>query len=244
MVQPVFHLSNVVKRYGESQAQMQFELEIPELNIAPAERIGIVAQSGLGKSTLLDLLVFAARPTSAEAFDFVVPREPATSIATAWAKNQGSVFSDLRKRHIGVVLQTGGLVPFLTARANIELPLRLGGIRPPMSIDELAQRLGVSAQLDHYPRQLSIGQRQRVAIARAIVHHPLVVVADEPTASLDQANADKVMSLMVELAQTVGVTLIMATHDSTLASRYEFNPLEHEHSIDASSGLSRSRFWS
>jgi putative ABC transport system ATP-binding protein len=240
----IFRIRDVTKRYDGPQGHAGFELAVPQLNVHEGQRIGIVAGSGFGKSTLLDLLVFASRPTSGEVFEFNVPRQPATNILDEWQRGRTRVFSELRKRHIGVVLQTGGLLPFLTARGNIELPLKLAGAPPPVPVTELAERLGLEHQLNHYPRQLSIGQRQRVAIARALVHHPLLIVADEPTASLDRNNADKVMSLLVELAEVVGVTLVVATHDPHLVDKYGFDVLEHTHEVDGSTGTSRSTFFS
>lgn len=239
----IFELEAVTKVYPAGPGASGFALEVPTLKIPAGHRIGIVAPSGLGKSTLLDLLVFAARPTSGGTFDFNAPDRPVTSILDTWSRGRDRVFSALRKRHIGMVVQTGGLLPFLTARGNIELPLRLSGQVAPVPVDELAERLGFAEQLNLHPRQLSIGQRQRVAIARALVHHPLVIVADEPTASLDRSNADGVMRLLVDLTEQVGVTLIVATHDARLVDEYGFEVLDHDHAAGNGDSPARTRFW-
>jgi putative ABC transport system ATP-binding protein len=239
----IFQIEDIHKQYDGPAGTPGFDLHVPTLEIFEGQRVAIVAASGFGKSTLLDLLVFATRPTSGDTFGFNVPRAPTTNILDAWSSGRAKVFSSLRREHFGVVLQTGGLLPFLSARGNIELPLKLSGKPPPVPLDDLAKRLDLAGHLDKFPRQLSIGQRQRVAIARALVHHPLVIVADEPTASLDRANADNVMALLVELAEMVGVTLIVATHDASLVGQYGFEVMQHEHDPGQAGSGGCSRFW-
>ncbi|NKC13435.1 MAG: ATP-binding cassette domain-containing protein [Gammaproteobacteria bacterium] len=241
MISAIYRLTDVAKRYGEAQDGPEFELFVPQLTVNAGHRVGIVAESGFGKSTLLDLLVFASRPTAGAGFGFEIPSGGRVDVMAQWSTGGSNAFSTLRREHIGVVLQTGGLLPFLTARGNIELPGKLLGRA--VDVAGLAYKLDICGQLGKYPRQLSIGQRQRVAIARALAHRPLVVVADEPTASLDRVNADRVMNYLVELAQSEGITLILASHDRTLVSRYAFEVLHHDQEVNAGEVGVRSRFW-
>jgi putative ABC transport system ATP-binding protein len=133
----------------------------------------------------------------------------------------------LRRRWMGYVLQTGGLLPFLSVRANIAVSRHLLDMENADDIDELAQELDIEDRLSLQPAQLSVGQRQRVAIARALSHRPAVVIADEPTAALDPRNADRVMELFVEQVERRGATLIVASHDMDRVERFGLRCLEH-----------------
>ena len=125
------------------------------------------------------------------------------------------------------MLQHGGLLPYLTVRQNIDLPRRLLALTGERAVVDLAARLGIEAQLDKLPGELSVGQRQRVAIARAFAHDPQIVLADEPTAALDPANSERVFDLLVHLTDALGVTLIAATHAQDLARRSGLTLVEH-----------------
>ena len=157
------------------------------------------------------------RPDSSGRFTFR-PRSQgdANDIAAAWQTGDVDRLADLRSRHIGYVLQHGGLLPYLSIRENINLSRRLLH-GPGEDVAELwAERLGIAAQLDKRPAELSVGQRQRVAIARALAHDPTVLIADEPTAAIDPLNAERIMGLMVGLVDELGVTLVIASHAHTL----------------------------
>jgi len=194
-----------------------FRLEIPDLTIAAGERIGVLGVSGSGKSTLLDLLGLVLSPTAAARFRFSVPGGEPLDVAAAWAARAQDRLGAARARHIGYVLQTGALLPFLSVAENILLSPRLLGQEVPAwgkwRAEALAERLGIARHLAKRPDQLSVGERQRVAIARALAHRPSVVIADEPTAALDPETAARIMDLLLAIAAEDGTTMIVASHD-------------------------------
>ena len=215
-------------------AGVAFELRIDTLDLAAGERVALVGESGSGKSTLLDLVALASRPDAADRFSFSPsplvgegrgggsPAEPAprvqadgapADIAGLWHDGSADALAALRARHIGYVPQTGGLFAFLSVRDNIDLPRRLLALPDDGTVETLAERLGVADQLRKKPAALSVGQRQRVAIARALAHGPSLVLADEPTASVDPATADIVIDLLLEQAAERGAALLLASHD-------------------------------
>ncbi len=199
-----------------------FRLEIERFQVRPGERIAVVGPSGSGKSTFLDLLSLTLAPSAAQRF---LLGEEGTDIAWLWRMGAGAVLARLRRIAIGYVLQSGALLPFLSAAENVTLPLRLAG---PVREDErervrdLLQRLGLERFANRLPSELSIGQRQRVAVARALVHRPRIVLADEPTASLDAESATAVMALLVELAAAEGTAVVLVSHDEALPVRHGF----------------------
>jgi putative ABC transport system ATP-binding protein len=190
-----------------------FRLVVPRLEIAAGDKIALVGQSGCGKSTLLDMLAMVLCPSGAETFQFLPNGNPPTDITKIWEHRDLNRLSDLRKRHIGYIMQTGGLLPFLTVRENIGLSRRLLAKPADDTMDVLARELGIGRQLDKLPGFLSAGERQRVAIGRALAHRPSIVIADEPTASLDPITAKNTMTLLMSLVDGFGVTLIVASHD-------------------------------
>lgn len=202
---------------------------MPALDVPRGAKLALIGESGSGKSTLLELLAMILRPTEAAAFRFQ-PRadEAAVDVHAAWQADASDRLSDLRSRHIGYVLQHGGLLPYLTVRRNIELPRRLLGLPAGHVADRLADRLGISQQLDKLPAALSVGQRQRAAIARALAHDPPIVIADEPTAAIDPINAARITRLLARLADELDVTLIVASHAQDLMRDAGFTLLRHE----------------
>jgi putative ABC transport system ATP-binding protein len=212
----VFSLRNV-RRTREGGGR-RFVLEVPGLEIAPAARLALLGPSGSGKSTLLDLLALVLRPDAgAERFVFAAGARP-LDVTAAWAGDE-TPLAEARAAHLGYVLQTGGLLPFLTVRANIALSGRLAGREDRARVEELARRLGVAAVLDSPAERISVGQRQRAAIARALAHRPAVVLADEPTASVDPAMAVEVMALLLAETEAAGAALVLATHDHAMVAR-------------------------
>jgi putative ABC transport system ATP-binding protein len=198
------------QRFGVS---VTFELYVPTLNVHPGQIVVLQGVSGSGKSTLLDLLAMVLRPEKCEQFMFVPKSGLSVNAWEAWQRNELDMLWQLRGEHIGYVLQTGGLLSFLTAYENIALACKL--LRQPVRepVERIAERLGISEQLGKFPGKLSVGERQRVAIARALVHRPSVVLADEPTASLDPLNARRIIDLFLELVADLRMTAIIATHD-------------------------------
>jgi putative ABC transport system ATP-binding protein len=177
------------------------DLEVPRGSFA-----AIMGPSGSGKSTLLYILAGLDRADSGE-----------IRVADAHLHEMSSgALCDWRARCVGIVFQSFNLLPVLTARENVELPLTLWGLpaRERKRRAETALRVvGLSEQQNQYPNQLSGGQQQRVAIARAIVVDPLLIVADEPTGDLDRASAEGVLGLLGRLAHEFGKTIVMVTHD-------------------------------
>jgi len=221
----------VVKSYAAGGAE--FRLTIPRLEIPAGARLAFVGESGSGKSTLLELLAMILRPSASEAFRF---RPHGThgaeqDIAAAWQGDNADHLANLRSRHIGYVLQYGGLLPYLSVKENIELSRQLLKLPRESAARRWAERLNIMAQLDKNPAELSVGQRQRVAIARALAHEPSVLIADEPTASVDPMNAERIMALLVDLVEKTGVTLIVASHAHRLVERAGLRMIDHR--IDA-----------
>lgn len=197
------------------------------------DKLALVGESGSGKSTLLELLAMILKPSAWGEFLFAPSNGSAHDIGALWRAGNADQLGELRSRHIGYILQYGGLLPYLSVRENIELSRRLLGLPIADQAADLARRLDIEAQLDKLPDALSVGQRQRVAIARALAHEPNIILADEPTAALDPANAERIFALLVEVADALGVTLIAATHAQALAQRAGLTLIEHRASVVA-----------
>jgi putative ABC transport system ATP-binding protein len=176
---------------------------------APLGKItAIIGQSGSGKTTLLQLLAGLDRPD-------------AGSIRLAGveiSESSDATVTRLRRREVGFVFQAFNLIPGLSARDNIALPLRLDGRAvDDARLRELADRLGIGGRLDHAPEQLSGGQKQRVAVARALFAEPAVVFADEPTGALDAESATRLLDILRETVAELGQTVVLVTHDPAVA---------------------------
>ena len=235
----VYDIRNLVKRRGV--AGKGFELCVPNLTIRTGEVVLLRGPSGCGKSTLLDMLAFALEPDAVEAYLFRPSKQDVNDIRQIWMRKEIDLLGRLRGLNIGYVLQTGGLLPFLTARENIELPCRLLGQPGEARLARLAQRLDIEQELDKKPSQLSVGERQRVAIARAMVHGPTLVLADEPTASVDPVNAQAILDLLLGLVRGFGVTAIIASHDWNPAPAPDIRIVNHR--IERAGKLTRTLFW-
>ena len=197
-----------------------FQLEIERLLLKPGDSVGITGPSGSGKSTLLDLFALLRAPDVAGGFRFL-----GTDIVALWKARRISELDGLRARNIGVVLQTGGLLPALSVIENIMLPRRLLGDHDVAPVIGFLDALGLSGLAHRLPSQISVGQRQRVAIARAVAHHPRLILADEPTAALGRQDADGAMRLLTDLARTIGAVLIVVSHDLPMLDRVGLLPL-------------------
>ena len=163
------------------------------------------------------------------------------NVAAAWRRGDKDKLAELRMRYIGYVLQTGGLLPFLSVFDNIGLNLRALGRSPQEAVNKLAAQLGIEGQLRKHPMQLSVGERQRAAIARAMAHDPAVVIADEPTASLDPINAKEVMRTFARIADEKNVTFIIATHEWKLVEKIGFRKVKFDLDKDPSGGAVSAR---
>jgi putative ABC transport system ATP-binding protein len=207
----IYHLREVIKTRKAEEAS--FRLSVPSLQIGLGEKIALIGESGCGKSTLLDILAFLSRPSEASSFRFrPESADESLDIIEYWKRGKFNRLGELRKRQIGYVLQTGGLLPYLSVRENLTLCRRLLGMGDDSSVDDLAHDLGIQRHLNKLPSQLSTGERQRVAIGRALAHHPSIVIADEPTASLDPLAAENIMALFIELVESMNITVIVASH--------------------------------
>lgn len=182
-----------------------------DMKVDQGEIVAIVGRSGSGKSTLLNLISGYIRPTRG---DIQVMGQTVTTL------NEGE-WADFRLAHFGFMFQSFQLIPSMTAFENVELPLVLQGAsidRRKKRVSELLERVGLSEYAGHYPGELSGGQQQRVSVARALVLQPPIVLADEPTGSLDSENERQLLQLIGELNREQGITFLIITHDDQVAA--------------------------
>jgi putative ABC transport system ATP-binding protein len=206
-----------------------FRLDVPRLAVARGECVAITGPSGSGKSTLLDLLGLVLAPDRAERFALATGPAAAADVARLWRTGDRDGLARLRARHIGYVLQTGGLLPFLPAIDNIRLSRRILGIDDGDGlVDRLIDALGIGRLLAKKPAALSIGERQRVAIARALAHRPTLLLADEPTAALDPGQAIGVMRLLLDLVRQFRITAVIVSHDWDLVAALGLRQVQAE----------------
>ncbi|QXH37577.1 ABC transporter ATP-binding protein [Pseudomonas muyukensis] len=226
----MIRLDEVRKTRG--QGAQRYSLQVDQLHLGAGERVALVGPSGCGKSTLLDLLALVLAPDTAAGFCV-----GGTDVAGLWRERQLDRLAALRSRHLGYVLQAGGLLGFLDVRGNIRLPRQLLGLGDDGSVEHLAEALDVHDQLAKKPATLSLGQRQRVSCARALAHGPALLLADEPTAALDPVNAERVMQLLLREADARQVTCVVATHDEALARAAGLRLLRMSCRRDADGGV-------
>ncbi len=234
----VFQLSSVSKLWSGENG---FELTVPELVVRQGEQVALVGFSGCGKSTLLDLLAMILQPDSADEFAFYAADEKPLDVADTWKRNNLDGLARTRMRNIGYVLQTGGLLPFLSVYDNIALSCYGLGLEERDAVQSVAAELGIDRHLAKFPAQLSVGERQRVSIARAMAHEPSVVIADEPTASLDPIHAEEIMGIFTRLTEEKGVTLVVATHEWDRVEELGFRHIKFNLEKDPSKGAVRAR---
>jgi putative ABC transport system ATP-binding protein len=197
------------------------ELQIPEFIVEFGEFVAVIGPSGCGKSTFLDLLALVLRPNKDSFGTFRFSCGPngfeAHDIIQFWRNCRENEIAAIRRNSIGYVLQTGGLLPFMTVGQNLELALRLKNLNhSSIRVQEIAFTLGIEEQLPKKPQYVSGGERQRAAIARAMIHEPLVVLADEPTAAVDHTRARIILEKFSQLARKQKTAIILATHNYEL----------------------------
>ena len=204
-------------------------LDHVSLRVAEGEYLAVMGRSGSGKSTLLNVLGLLDRPDEGQYWlggqDIATLSEPA--------------LAPLRGHRIGFVFQSFHLIPRLTARENVELPLMLCGVLPAerhRRSQQLLGELGLENRADHRPAELSGGQRQRVAIARAMAMAPRLILADEPTGNLDSRSGEEVITLLEGLNREQGITLVVVTHDPRLGERAGRRILMNDGRISSDSG--------
>lgn len=210
MSEPVLIAENLQRSYagaGEAVAALRGV----SLTLAPGDFVAVTGPSGCGKSTLLQLCGAMDTPTAGK-----------LSIEGREVSALGeSELTRLRRERIGFVFQFFNLLPTLTVLENISLPLLLARVREQEAFArarELADRVGLAHRLGHFPSQVSGGEAQRAALARAVVHSPALLIADEPTGSLDTPNGQRVLALLKELNQHTRVAILLATHDPAVAA--------------------------
>jgi len=202
-------VEGLAKRVADASGELTI-LQRVDFTVQSGETLAIVGASGSGKSTLLGLLAGLDTPSEGKVL---------LDGADIYALDEDGRAA-LRKEKLGFVFQSFQLLPHLTALDNVMLPLELRGESQARARAELMlERVGLSQRLKHYPKYLSGGEQQRVALARAFVTEPPLLFADEPTGSLDAATGEAVIKLMFELNREHGSTLVLVTHDSSIAER-------------------------
>jgi putative ABC transport system ATP-binding protein len=203
----VTQLRSVTKRYRRGDESIH-ALQGVSFTLAAGEMVALVGPSGCGKSTTLNLVAGVDRPDEGQVIVCGIDLAAAGESALVKA----------RRHFIGIVFQAFHLMPHLTVAENVALPLALDGRRDATRVDDLIRRAGLEHRRSHFPAELSGGEQQRTAVARALVHRPAVLLADEPTGSLDSASGAAVLQLMDELRRQEGSALLLATHDESLAT--------------------------
>ena len=200
-------IENLSKTFGENRNKVQ-ALKNITFSVNKGEFISIIGASGSGKSTLLHLISGIDKPTSGKIY---IQDEDISK----YNMNQLTIF---RRRHIGVIYQFYNLVPILTVRENIELPIRLDNRRiEDKKLKYIIDLLNLSGKESYLPTQLSGGEQQRVAIGRAIINNPSIILADEPTENLDTKNSDEIMEYLKYSNKKYNQTIIMVTHNEKIA---------------------------
>jgi putative ABC transport system ATP-binding protein len=183
------------------------------LSIGSGEFVALLGSSGSGKSTLMNLIAGLDRPTSGAIFAH--DRNLAEMTSGELAQH--------RRHTIGIVFQAFNLLPRMTLEENVELPLRLAEVdrsERNSRVRQVVERVRLGARLTHRPTEMSGGEQQRAALARALVNRPTILLADEPTGNLDSATGDEIMMLLREINETLGMTIVMVTHEQSRAERY------------------------
>ncbi len=228
----IVELKNLSKSYALASTEVSVLRQL-DLSVQQQERVAIIGPSGSGKTTLL--LILTGLDTATEGH-ISIGGESLLGMS-------GDDRADLRRERIGIVFQSFHLIPSLTARENVALPLEIAGLsNSRQRAMNMLEKVGLSDRHNHYPSQLSGGEQQRVAIARALIHEPELIVADEPTGNLDEQTGDLIMQLLFDLNRDSGTTLLLVTHDTELAARCDRTLKLQDgrlHSLDSSDKATR-----
>lgn len=210
-------------RVVRGQGPQAHAVRLDTLQLRPGEIRAITGESGCGKSTLLEAIGLLLKPERLAHYRLGNSQE---DVARLLADDQQPALAALRARELGFVLQSGGLLPFLKVRDNIQLPRRMLGLAPhSAAVDKAVAALGLAPLLDKLPQALSIGERQRVACVRALAHEPRVLLADEPTAALDPNNARRLFELLLNLVDELGISALLVSHDWALVDSFGLSRL-------------------
>ena len=213
MSEPALRACGIAKAYWQGGRELPVLRGI-DLAVAPGERIGVIGRSGAGKSTLLHILAGLSDPDAGA----VAVLGQSLTAATPSGRAR------IRNRRMGFVYQFHHLLPDFSAQENVAMPLLVGGAgfkEAALQANAMLDRVGLAERRRHRPHELSGGERQRVAVARALVASPAVVLADEPTGSLDRTSADGVLAAMAELVASAGAAIVYVSHDPDLAERVD-----------------------
>ena len=210
MIEPLIRVRDLCKVYNPGENEVR-ALDHVDLSIDKGELVGIIGHSGSGKSTLMNMLGCLDVPTSG---NYYLNGKDVSNMTD-------DELSDVRNVEIGFIFQGFNLIPNLTAKENVELPLIYRGVskkeREDLAVESL-KAVGLEHRMDHKPSEMSGGQQQRVAIARAIAARPPVILADEPTGNLDSRSTQEIMEVLKELHRS-GRTVILITHDDEIAAQ-------------------------
>lgn len=203
----ILRVSNLRKEYGKGEAKVH-ALDGVNLIIEKGDFVAITGASGSGKSTLMHLIGGVDRPTDGKVY---------IDNAEIYELNDEKL-AIFRRRQVGIIYQFYNLIPVLTARENILLPIELDNSKVDESyFKDIVNILGLEDRLDYLPNQLSGGQQQRVSVGRAMINHPSIILADEPTGNLDSENSKEIMDLLLKANREYNQTILMITHDERLA---------------------------
>jgi putative ABC transport system ATP-binding protein len=209
--QPILRMTDVGKRFMTDQGEIVI-LDNVSAQIMPGETVAIIGPSGSGKSTLLSLIGLLDTPTHGDIF---IDEQNVKSMSE---KDK----AQFRNKKIGFIFQSFELISPFSVSENIAAPLEIGGRKVEGGVvEQMLGEVGLSARADALPYTLSGGEKQRVAIARALIHSPALLLADEPTGSLDRATGERVMTLLLDAVTKRDATLVVITHDETIASRMD-----------------------
>lgn len=203
----ILKIENLKKMYGKGENLVNAVDDV-SFSIERGEFIAVVGPSGSGKSTLLHLIGGVDRPNNGKIYI------EGTDISNYNSKE----LALFRRRKVGIVYQFYNLIPNLTVKHNIELPLTLDGRRVNEKLfDDIVNKLGISKKLNNFPSELSGGQNQRVAIARSLIYEPSLLLLDEPTGNLDRKNSNEIIEILKYFNHTSNQTIILVTHDESVA---------------------------